>query len=177
METLPPEIILNYIIPNFYNSLLDTKSLLALKATSKFFYNLLESEEQYILKHYSFFKHREFYIPEWFDTINELSIYQCNFFFPSWILNEIPNFQNIPIENDFNKTKYLITRGIHLFYPFIKIKLDNEQSIIIFSSANYSYKNDWLINPNNPKIIFEKDKKRIINVIKDLLPKNYYKTK
>lgn len=169
MENLPPEIILNYIIPNFYGSLLDTKSLFALKSTSKFFYNLLKNEEKYILKHYFLFKHKEFYMNKYFDTIKELSLYQSNFFFPKWILDEIPNFHNIPIENNFNKTKYEITRGIHLFFPFIKIKVDTEQSIIIFSSANYSYKNDWLMNPDNPKFIFKDDKKRIINLIKEVL--------
>ena len=169
METLPPEIILNYIIPNFYGSLFDTKAIISLKKTSTFFYELLNSEEQYILKHYSFFKHREYYVPKCFSTIRELSFYQSNFFFPKWILKEIPQFYNIPIENNFNKTNYNITRGIHLFFPFIKIKVNSKEAIIIFSSANYSYKSDWLMNPDNPKFIFKEDKKRIINLIKEVL--------
>ena len=62
MECLPPEIILNHIIPYFYESLFDAFSFSSLMLTSRYFHNILSKNQEYIIKNYNKINHKEYYL-------------------------------------------------------------------------------------------------------------------
>lgn len=181
METLPPEIIINHIIPQFFGSLFDCSSYISLMLTNKFFYNILSKEQAHTLKKYESFKHREYYVSKNFDSIKELSEHQINFFFPEWLKNCFSNFNRVPVyngnvnENILSKLNYNFVKGIALFYPYLAIKcwkidenkIDKNHWLIIFSSANYSYKSFWLIDEprSNYKVVMNDTKINIKTLI------------
>ena len=59
MECLPPEIILNHIIPYFYESLFDAFSFKSLMLTSRYFHNILSKNQEYIIKNYNKITHKD----------------------------------------------------------------------------------------------------------------------
>lgn len=180
METLPPELILDYIIPQFYESIFDAFSYKSLLMTSRYFYKVLSENQVYIVKNYNKYNHKEYYIKHDFKTIKELVLYQTYFFFPYWLSKNIENFNTIPIFNQKNDKKldlsmpHSVIKGMALFYPYISIKCwrileDNKYepySFSIFSNGNYTYRGDWLMNNDFITIVSEIDKQNIITLLK-----------
>ena len=115
MENLPPEIIINHIIPQFFGSLFDCYSYTSLMLTNKFFYNILSKEQAYTLKKYESFKHYEFYVSKNFDSIKELFKHQTNFFFPEWLIKCFSNFKKIPVYNGNVNEKILSKLNYNFF--------------------------------------------------------------
>ena len=82
MECLPPEIILNHILPQFYEALFDSFSYNSLLLTSKYFYNILSKNQEYIVKNYNKINHKEYYIKKDFKTVREGGELSKFIFFP-----------------------------------------------------------------------------------------------
>lgn len=175
MESLPSEIILNYIVPYFYESLFDAFSFKSLMLTSKYFHTILSKNQEFIVRNYNKIPHKEYYIKHDFKTVKELVYYQNYFFFPFWLTSNIPQFRQLPIfnqskdENLVLKTPYSIIKGIALFYPYLSIKcwkIVGEKRkpfcLTVFSNGNYNYRGDWLMNSSFVNVLSKNDKEKII---------------
>ena len=115
--------------------------------------------------------------------------YQNLFFFPNWLTQNVPQFNNLPLfnqgkdENFILNTQYTIIKGIAIFYPYLSIKCNKiigdkliPFCLTIFSNANYNYKGDWLINSTFINILSKNDKDNILLLLqKNTVTINNYK--